>query len=294
MTPTLITVIHHQPGDGPAEAVQAGDWLADDSTLKDRYRTAFLHAAHRETKGGLVASIVAELVRPFRDAARLVSRASLERGLRVPLEDETFRRAVLHWSARWNLPPFPSALVRGERTEEGWVWIRLGAGMYHYGSSDETLRMRWANAPTLTRADRILLDPSDVTWIVSGARESDKRGEHPTYELPDNLTRWEPTRERRDTYLARLRQWTRDTEADLAHRGYQRAPKLKAESVLSAKGVPHRHFTWLAQHQVLGMTWDEVASKARTDPSTVRRACVDLAKRLPITLRPAPGRRRRK
>lgn len=276
----------HIPG---GRSASIGDWAAVDRTTSEKYRTAFMHAVHRETRGAVVESIVSDLVPVFREAVAGPGRHHAKKGLRVPVEHAGFRSALLAWSGRWHLPARPADILAGSRLDESWVWKRLGAGLAKYAGSDCLLSTHWEDAPKLSGAERILLDPLGDAWVRVGDDDGKMFAEYPRYTLPRDLREWNPTGERRAAFLARVDGWLTETERDLRARGYQQTPSLKAESLLSASGVPHRHFTWLARHQVLRTPYDKVATNC--DTSTIRRACVELARYLPLTLRPAPGRR---
>ena len=102
---------------------------------------------------------------------------------------------------------------------------------------------------------------------------------------------YRPERDKRADYLSKIRRYMDDVEAEYARAGWSPA---------RPPGEIEKQLVWLARHQVLGMTYDDVAgtvaaeTKGRDvpDASTVRKGILRAAAEIRITLRAAPNRGR--
>ena len=90
---------------------------------------------------------------------------------------------------------------------------------------------------------------------------------------------YEPPHESRADYLERIHAYVEDVEKEYRAAGWEDTPHR-----------PHglTHLRWLVRHQCLALPYHECG---RVDPSNIRKAIQELSALLPLTLRPAPGRR---
>jgi hypothetical protein len=101
---------------------------------------------------------------------------------------------------------------------------------------------------------------------------------------------WNPTEEPSGKYRKRtLNNLKRDIDAHISyiHRAYRAAG---FEPTVDRRELTH--FTWLARHQILGESFEQIAQTPgkHVDPGTVKTTVIDLRKSLGLPSRRRPGR----
>lgn len=228
------------------------------------------------------------------DARQLAYRITFLRavGLVAPRAVEQLRSKVMPlYEAAWNeSQPF----VQGHFWPRGWAGLgRIPDEMRGpQVRAFQAALVDWAAAHNLTDPWVLdaVLDHLRIEWKLGEGLPLGSAGGTVAYWQPAQHIRppeYRPEQRTRAEYQETVRQYMKDVEAD-----YERAGWIRA----AAPGEMMKHLLWLARHQVLGDTYEQIQNvvgienDAPPDLSTVTRGIHRAAEAIGLTLRAAPRR----
>lgn len=176
---------------------------------------------------------------------------------------QSLRTAIIEWIRKYRL-------LRGRHPPE-WILSQM-----------ESTLSTWTRHPSLVS------DPPGWVWVGGQTMERTPSPEQFLITLPTYKWDWRLTRESADEARNRILEEIRDA-VDLRFKEMQ-------SLIAPLPRVPNKrrpeHFTWAVQHQVKGMTFEEIGKLSYVAPTTVKNEVTDLKKLIGLSL--PRGRRRHK